>query len=157
MGPLVERGTLHNVDTAKGLIVVGDILRDPQAMFYLIGIPAYCVLYVLGRFRYSIEGNRFVVRWSILGFLPIYRRSFPLDRLRCVRRFRWPRDFFSLATPLGNTFSSNRAIVEFSGWRRRSLAITPPSFDALATALAEYLPKDSGLPEGDGGERSPQR
>jgi hypothetical protein len=126
------------------MTLIGDVLGDPSAMLIFIGLPAYVILYVFGCFKYSVESKRFVVRWSILGFIPIYRASFPLDQLLCVRRFRWPRDFFSLATPLGNTFSSNRAIVEFGGWRRRSLAVTPRSFDDLSAALSDYRPGAHG-------------
>ncbi len=125
--------------------MVDEFLSDPQKMLVFIGIPAYAALYVFSKFDYWVEDRRFVVRWRLLGVLPIYRRSFPLDNLVCVRRFKWPSDFFSRATPLGNTFSSERTIVEFTGIRLRRLAITPTSFCALRAALEPYL---SARPEG---------
>jgi len=107
-------------------------------MMSWIGVPAYSVLYVFGRFTYDVIGERLVIRWRIFHFLPIYRKSFDLGQFVSVRRFRFPRDLFSFATPLGNTFSRNRAILEFKGWRTRRLVVTPRNFEEFRQLLIRH-------------------
>ena len=118
---------------------MSDIVGDPTLIFLYIGLPVLVILYGLGRFEYRVDGGRFLVRWWILGCVPIYWKSFPLETLVSMRRFRWPRDVFSFATPLGNLFSKNRTILEFQGIRRRRLAITPESYESLHLELSRYL------------------
>lgn len=112
---------------------------DPEQMFFWIGVPLILATTVFARFRYFVDEGRFVIDIRALALIPIYRRSFRLDRIVSLRRFLYPRDLFSLATPAGRLLSTQRCIVEFSGWRRRRLVITPDSFEALQSTLAPYI------------------